>query len=157
MDFGNFSSPLWTFASTIALAFTSAIIPLVNAELLILFVASVAPRPLLPALVIAATLAHMLGKTCMYFCGRALDRLPPGRFRDRIARGAAMLDRQKGLGSTVIFVSSLIGFPPFYVVTVASGVMRFHFWHYFIVGISGRLIRFGAIAFFPQAVKAFLE
>jgi membrane protein YqaA with SNARE-associated domain len=54
---------------------------------------------------------------------------------------------------TVVFVSSLVGFPPFYLVSVAAGALEMAFGPFLALGSVGRLLHFGVIAWLPHVVR----
>lgn len=153
MDFGTPDGTLLTFASTVAIGVASGIVPLVNAELYIVLLGTAAPRSLLPALLVVATLSHMVGKSVMYLAGRSLDRLPPSAFTQRVAAARATLAHRPALGGALVFTSALTGLPPFYAVAVGSGVVRYSFASFFVLGAAGRLLRFGALVFLPELAR----
>lgn len=157
MDLGAYDGTLLTFASTVAVGVASGIVPLVNAELYVVFLGTVAPRPLLPALVVVATLSHMVGKSVMYLAGRSLDRLPNSAFTRRVAAARAKLEHRPALGGALVFTSALTGLPPFYAVAVGSGVVRFPFAGFFALGAAGRLLRFGALVFLPELARTLVR
>ena len=142
------------FASTVAICFASAIIPLVNMELYVIFLGSVAPPPLLPVLLITGTFSHMLGKSVMYAAGRAFDKLPPGALQRRVAAAREKVHDRPNLGAAVILTSAIVGLPPFYAMTVLCGAMRYNFLWFFAAGFLGRLLRFGALIFLPQLFRS---
>ena len=150
MNFGDHSTTLLTFVSTIVICFASALIPVINIEVYVIFLGSVAPRPLLPALLITATLSHMAGKSLMYFAARGFERLPAGWLKQRIAVAKVKLEQKQTLGTAVVFVSALTGIPPFYLTSVAAGALRFNFTSFFAMGFLGRLVRFAALIALPQ-------
>lgn len=156
MDFGGYDGALLAFVSTVVIGVASGIIPLVNAELYVLFLGTAAPRPLLPALVVVATLSHMAGKSVMYLAGRSLDRLPDSAFTRRVASARARFGERPALGGALVFASALTGIPPFYAVAVGSGVVGFSFAGFFALGAAGRLLRFGALVFLPGLARALM-
>jgi membrane protein YqaA with SNARE-associated domain len=48
----------------------------------------------------------------------------------------------------------VFGLPPFYVTTVAAGVMRVSFVRFLIAAIFGRLVHFSAVALAPLVIHA---
>jgi hypothetical protein len=50
----------------------------------------------------------------------------------------------------LVFISSVSGIPPFYVITVLTGAFRIRFSRFITVGACGRLVHFGAVALVPQ-------
>jgi membrane protein YqaA with SNARE-associated domain len=51
-------------------------------------------------------------------------------------------------------LSAVFGLPPFYVTTVAAGVMRVSFVRFLIAAIFGRLVHFSAVALAPLVIHA---
>ncbi|HEU4630253.1 MAG TPA: VTT domain-containing protein [Gemmatimonadaceae bacterium] len=146
------------FLATLGVCLLSAVVPFVNAELYLLAAASVASSRLAPALVVAAALGQMLGKSLMYYAGRGALRLPSERLRRMVATVERRY-REEGaagaaVGSTVILASAGLGLPPFYVVSIACGILRIPFAQFFVLGLLGRLARFGVIVLGPQLARA---
>jgi membrane protein YqaA with SNARE-associated domain len=148
------SATLLLVASTVAVFVASGVVPLVNAELSVIALGSVAPRPLLPMLLVVATLSHMAGKSLVYLAGRGAERCPIPALRRRAAAARGQVDPRTKFGTIVIFISAAAGVPPFYLVTVASGVLRYPLLHFFLVGFVGRLLRFGALLLLPDLADA---
>jgi membrane protein YqaA with SNARE-associated domain len=142
--------------TTIVACFASGFLPFVTVELYVVALGSLAPRPLLPVLLVLAALCHMLGKAVVYFAGRGLERLPPGRFRARIAAAQARLDRRAKVGDALVFVSAAAGLPPFYVVTAACGVIGYDFRRFFLLGFVGRLLRFATLLYLPHLARTLM-
>ena len=49
-----------------------------------------------------------------------------------------------------MFVSASSGFPPFYVVSIAAGMLTFPLLPFIVFGFAGRLIRFAVAVFLPH-------
>ncbi|HKG95969.1 MAG TPA: hypothetical protein VKA84_28915 [Gemmatimonadaceae bacterium] len=156
MQYGDFSNPFLAVVSSIAYGFASALLPFVNTELFIIFLGTVARRrpAALAALVVLVTASSMAGKAVLYVAGRQFERLPPGRFRDRIAAARARLGAHTQMGGVALFASALFGLPPFYLTTIASGVLRFGMLRFLLIGFAGRLLRFAIVAAAPQMLEA---
>jgi membrane protein YqaA with SNARE-associated domain len=154
VSFGAYDTPLVAILSTLAVSVASGVLPFVNAELFVLFLGTVAPGGLLPVLLVAATLGHMGGKALTYLAGRSVERLPPGRFRRRVEAARERARAHARVEGALVLASAAIGFPPFYLVTVASGVVGFPFARFFLLGFAGRLLRFAAILWLPQLARA---
>lgn len=153
---GDYSTPLLVFASTILTGFVSAIVPAVNAEVFVVFLGGVISPQLYPVAVILATLSHMAGKAVIYGAARSVHSLPDGAIKRRIVAVQSKVSGRTSVGSALLFVSALVGLPPFYVMTVLCGVVRFNFAYFFIIGFAGRLIRFAALILLPQVARALL-
>jgi hypothetical protein len=50
------------------------------------------------------------------------------------------------------FASAVTGFPPFYWFSLAAGALRWRFAPFFVAGLLGRLLRFGAVVWLPQGL-----
>lgn len=141
----------WVVAGYYALAVLSAVLPWVNAEVVMLSAASMAGSSLqLVALVAVVTLGQMTGKSAMYWLSRSaiLPRTP--RLQSAIASWRERLQHRPGSVLGVMFASSTLGFPPFYIVAIAAGALDIAFTRFLAVGLFGRLIHFAVLAFVPQ-------
>jgi membrane protein YqaA with SNARE-associated domain len=132
-----------------------SVIPLIHTELLILGMATVLPDTAAIPLILLATMGTMVGKTALYYGGRGLIHLPI-RKRDRIDRFIEQAEGRRGLADTVLFASAASGFPPFYVVTVASGAIRLPLVRFIMWGTVGRLIRFTAVVYAPHLIRGLI-
>ena len=139
--------------STFAVCLASAVFPIVHAELYLISVSAVSPSRLVLPLILAATAGQILGKVIMYFCGRGVVHLPGGRIKQKLAEVERRFSDRKGLSGLLVFVSASTGLPPFFLVTIASGMFRVPLRHFLICGGCGRLLRFAVVVMSPQAVK----
>jgi membrane protein YqaA with SNARE-associated domain len=104
---------------------------------------------------LVATLSHMGGKAVIYYASSAFERLPEGRFKERIRAAHAQAEKHSNLGTALVFTSSLVGLPPLYLITVVCGALRFPFAHFFAAAFVGRIIRFAALIMLPQLAWPF--
>jgi membrane protein YqaA with SNARE-associated domain len=145
--------------TTFAYAWLSGLLPFLNAEVYLVWLAASAPRAALWSLVATATAGQMVAKCLLFWGGRGLLRLPfGGRGRgilDPIAR-AGMHGRCASLGPTaraaLVFASAVTGLPPFYGLSVACGALRWSFALFVVCGTAGRLARFSALAMVPAGL-----
>lgn len=142
--------PVW-FSAFVGCAIGS-VIPIVHTELLILGITAVTPGPDGIPLVFLAATGTMVGKTILYYAGRGLLKF---KFRNRhkIDEFIAKAKRRQGVAGSVLFASAASGFPPFYVVTVASGILKLSVITFVTLGFVGRFLRFLAVVYAPQIVK----
>ncbi len=139
---------------TLALiAFTSALVPPISVELLVLGLTATLPSPNLILLVAVATGGQMAGKSTMYWIGRRSARLT-GRYAKAIERWGHRFRASKGRVRTLVFVSSISGLPPFYVVSTLAGAFRTSFASFVLVGSTGRFLHFGVIGLLPLLFKS---
>jgi membrane protein YqaA with SNARE-associated domain len=150
-------SPLATFFATLGVCALSAVVPFVNAELYLVAASALAPRGLVVPLIVAGAVGQMIGKTVMYYAGRGAVRLPSERLRKGIATVREKYGDRRALGDPIVFTSASLGFPPFYIVSVACGLLRVNVVRFIILGLVGRLIRFSIIVLAPQLIKGGLH
>ena len=146
------------FLTTFGVCALSAVVPFVNAELYLVAASAVSPPDMVGWLIAAAALGQMAGKSLMYYAGVGALVLPSERLRRMVTqvqhkyRGAGAGGAT--LGGGIIMLSASVGLPPFYVVSIACGLLRIPFMQFFAIGLLGRLVRFGLIVLGPQLVKA---
>jgi membrane protein YqaA with SNARE-associated domain len=141
---------LLVLLATFAFCVGSAVIPLLHAETYLVTASLIAPPELHWPLVIAATSGQMLGKVGMYYGGRGMRLIPGERMQRRIQLATARYREKRRIGSSLVFVSALSGFPPFYLVSIAAGTLTFPLMPFIILGFAGRLIRFAVVVFLPH-------
>jgi membrane protein YqaA with SNARE-associated domain len=137
------------WVATLAASFLSGFVPLVNIEAWLLGAAALLPGCPPLVVVVPAALGQMAAKAVLFLGGRGLVSLPL-RFRDRALAAAARLEVHRRSGPALVFTSALTGLPPFYVVSIAAGVLRFRLGLFLLVGLAGRLLRFGAVFALPR-------
>lgn len=135
---------------TFAFCVGSAMIPVLHAETYLVTVSLIAPPELRWPLIIAATSGQMLGKVGMYYAGRGIRLIPGERMRRRIQLATARYGDKRQIGSGLVFVSASSGFPPFYLVSIAAGMLSFPLRPFIIFGFAGRFIRFTVAVFLPH-------
>ena len=154
MDFSQVSSlgTVALYAATFGFAFVSGIIPFVlNIELYLLAVAALTSAPA-PAIVGLATAGQTLAKIILYFAGKGALNLT---WIKRAAASKAMgaFEKRPGSGLGIVAVSSVLGIPPLYAVSLVAGTLRLPFAAFAALIIVGRTIRFGAVYLAPGLFK----
>ena len=143
----------WPYLSCFMLSIVSALVPWVNGEVILLSLAALAHSPWTKALlVLAASGGQMAGKCILYRIGKDAIRVKSERMKATIAAWKGRLEQSRSKMLSLVFVSSAVGIPPFYVITLLAGVLRVRFGPFFTVGACGRVIRFGLLAFVPWVV-----
>jgi membrane protein YqaA with SNARE-associated domain len=92
----------------------------------------------------------MVGKCALYWAGRGVVPLQSNRIRLTMASWKERFDSSPSKLLALVFVSSALGIPPFYVITVLAGAFHVRFGRFISVGMCGRLVRFGLLVFIPQ-------
>ena len=133
------------------LAIISAVLPWVNAEVLMISAIPVAAsRSGLAALVIAVSAGQMTGKSLMYWLSRTSTRLRSPLVEGAIRQWRRRMGQRPGATLAVTFLSALIGVPPFFVVSMAAGALDVSFPRFLVVGAAGRLVHFAVVACVPE-------
>ncbi len=128
-------------------AVVSSLVPIVNAELLLMGLAFATPAAA-PLLVVVMAAGQMVGKSVLFLGGGRLTR---ATLEGRLARWR--LDGlRRGAGAPLIAVSAFTGLPPFYLVSVAAPALGVRFRTFLAMGLAGRLLRFGALVALPQLI-----
>ncbi len=132
-------------------SFASGIIPIINAELLLIgAVVSVTGPSMIVLVVVVASLGQMAAKTAMFFGASQATRFLGEKKMAKLDKYKAKLEKHQHAPGPLVFVSSLVGLPPLYVVSILAGALSVTWWKFFVAGLAGRLLRFGGLAFVPN-------
>ncbi|MDA0329885.1 MAG: hypothetical protein O2958_12870 [Gemmatimonadetes bacterium] len=124
----------------------SGVLPLVNAEVLVLVAAAAVPAVGVPLVAIVGTVGQMSAKTSLFALARWAPHRLPQRARGSLNRTSEALKSRGGAISSLVFTSAVTGLPPFYGVSLATGALGMRLSSFVASGGSGRLIRFGVLA-----------
>lgn len=146
-----FSNLWWASLAYYGAAIVSAVVPWVNAELLMISAIPLADsRVELAALIVAVSAGQMTGKAFMYWASRKSTRPYSPMVQRAVDRGRARLDHNPRSVLATVFLSALVGFPPFFIVAVAAGALGLAFRRFLAVGVAGRLVHFAIVAYLPD-------
>jgi membrane protein YqaA with SNARE-associated domain len=134
-------------ASALGFGLLSALVPVVNAELWVAGAAALLPKSRYPAMLALFTMGTMLGKGLVFMGAEKLAARATPKVRERIERVSSLLHRRPAMAWPVVFLSAVVGVPPYYPITIAAGIVRMGLATFFVVGFVGRLARFAAIAY----------
>jgi membrane protein YqaA with SNARE-associated domain len=142
---------MWMLVACFGTSILTALVPWMNAEVMLLSATRFVASPsVLMAIVAVVTAGQMTGKSVMYWLARkAADghTLRIGRVSDRW-RVRFSEHPRSALG--LVLVSALVGFPPFYAVSIAAGTSRMRFPHFLMIGGAARLVHFAIVALVPH-------
>lgn len=127
------------------------ILPWINSEVVVVGAALLTPESGLPALVLACSAAQMSAKAVLYGVVRWVPERMPGRVR-RFADRVDVFRERRGFLVLAVFSGSAVALPPFYLVTLACGVLRVPFVLFAIAGLAGTISRYGFLAWFATAL-----
>lgn len=137
---------LETLGALFVATVVSGVVPLVNAEVVVVAAAAAVPTAVVPVVVAVSTAGQMLTKTWLFALARWAPRRLPARGRAGLERAGARLARSRGAAGSVVFTSAAIGLPPFYGVSLASGALGMRTSAFVLSGTAGRSVRFGVLA-----------
>ena len=137
-------------AATVAVG---GILPWINAEVVVAGAALLTPRSGLLPLVLACSAAQMSAKAVLYGVIRWVPERMPARARGLASRVEPFRER-RALLVVAIFSGSAIAIPPFYLVTLACGMLRVPFALFAIAGLGGTISRYAFLAWFAAALAA---
>jgi membrane protein YqaA with SNARE-associated domain len=142
---------LGLYGGTLVVCFVSALVPIVNAEIFLALVAAelVTSPAQLPAIVVCAAVGQMTAKVLLYYAGMGLLELPRGRYKGRIERARARIATWRRRPYVVFAISSTVGLPPFYLVSIVAGSMKIGFRAFCAIGLVGRTLRFAVVVAIP--------
>jgi membrane protein YqaA with SNARE-associated domain len=157
-------------------AFGSALLPLINVEIFVLFL--VMREPALPCLALGAVVAvaQVSGKMIYYIAARGWLHLPKfmhrrpkpltarrARWQQRTKRVRAWIERltekchrHPHWMAGTYGVSAVVGLPPFMATTILAGLARMSVTMFVTTGLAGRFIRFSLLAAFPAVLHGWL-
>ena len=147
----NWPEGLGIYVVTYLTCLVGGFIPIVNAEVYMASLGAMQERAVLVPLVVLGTLGQMTAKTMLFLAGRGMLRLPIARDSERMRLVLARARAWRGPIELFVFISAVAGIPPFYIVSLLGGALDLSIARFVVVGFTGRLIRFLAIAFGANA------
>jgi len=135
------------YAATLIVGVVSGLVPIVNGELYLISALLITYDPK-TGIVLAVLLAvgQMIAKVVLYQAARRASNVGHGRFHAKIEKARAKVAQWRSKPLTLTFVSSTVGLPPFYLVTLVAGIVEVRFITFLWLGLVGRTIRFMTIA-----------
>jgi len=124
----------------------SGVVPVVNAELLVVAAAAAVPAVGLPLVAAVSTAGQMSTKTALFVVARWAPHRLPVRARAALDRAGAAVEDRGGAASSVVFASAATGLPPFFGVSLASGALGMRLSRFVTAGTLGRFCRFSVLA-----------
>lgn len=127
------------------------VMPWINSEIAVAGAAALLPASAVPVLVLLCTAAQMTAKCGLYSVTRWAPHRLPERGRRLLDRAERYRERKRVLGLAV-FSGALVAIPPFYLVTLACGVLRLPFMVFAIAGVTGTATRYGLLVWATAAL-----
>lgn len=139
---------LGIYGGTLVVGVLSGLVPVVNGEVFLVGVVLYTGK-LWPALVLAllVALGQMIAKVILYKAVHGAAELgKESRIGKKLEAARAKVEKWRDKPLAITFASALTGLPPFYVVTLLAGALGVRFRTFLLLGITGRVIRFVALA-----------
>lgn len=136
----------------LGLCLVGGFLPWVNAEAAVVGAVLVLPPRLVPLLVVGAALAQVTAKGTLYGLARWAPQGMPQRAQAQLARLSGHARRRR-YPTLTILVSSTLGVPPFYLVTLASGTVAVPFGAFLAAALGGSVIRYAVISLVTLVVR----
>jgi|WetSurMetagenome_2_1015567.scaffolds.fasta_scaffold99183_2 membrane protein YqaA with SNARE-associated domain len=145
------------FLSCFLLSIVSALVPWVNGEVVLLASTAIAHSPWqILSVVLLTSAGQMVGKCVLYWTARRAIPVRSVNLRQSIAIWKQRFSSSPAKPLSLVFISSTLGIPPFYILTVMAGFLQLKFVPYLLLGSLGRVIRFGLLAVIPALALRFV-
>jgi membrane protein YqaA with SNARE-associated domain len=143
-------NPAGIHLSCFVLSFLSALFPWINGEAVLLTCSALTPsHSQLPLLVLLTSSGQMAGKCLLYWMARGAIPLRTFRVSATVNSWRERLAKSSSKPTALAFISSAVGIPPFFILTIIFGILKIRFLPFFMAGSLGRLLRFGLLATLP--------
>lgn len=145
---GGMVEALGIYTATLVAGVLTGLIPVLNGELFLLGVVRLCTDDAAGCIALGILMAfgQMIAKVFLYQAARKATNLGRGRFAEKLRLARTKVERWRNKPLTITFVSAVFGLPPFYLVTLAAGILEIRFVAFLWLGIVGRLIRFISLA-----------
>ena len=130
-------------------AVVSSLVPLVNAEAIVLATALTVPPELALLVALAVALGQVTGKVVLYYSGKGIGRLATSGESPRAVAMARRLRGKQGRLRLTFFASASVGLPPLYIMASVAGLARMPMPTFLSLCFIGRFIRFYALFLVP--------
>jgi membrane protein YqaA with SNARE-associated domain len=132
----------------------SGVVPLVNAELLVVGAAAALPAVGVPLVAAVSTIGQMASKTSLFALARWAPAHLPAKARRTVSSMRDRVERREGTVGSLVLASAATGFPPFYGVSLATGALGMRLSSFVLTGSIGRFLRFGVLAWLGRSVAS---
>ena len=157
MNWEHLLSQYGLLAATLIVCFIGGLIPVVlNTEAFLLAVSAFSTPPTLVLVVLLSAAIHTGAKTLIYLTGRGVLHIPLKKYEHKLESVRERLERWKSSPMFFILLSAATGMPPFYIVSILAGMLKYSYPAYAVCGFIGLLIRFALIVTVPQVIKGLL-
>ena len=135
------------YAGTFVVCLVGGLLPLINTEVYLVGLTVLAvhdPAPL-ALVVLMASLGQLVAKIILYYVGYGMFELPRGRFKAKIEAARGYAEKWRERPTWVVAISSTVGLPPLYLVSLVAGGIRMHLVRFVVVCLFGRIVHFAVV------------
>ena len=136
------------YFGTFLVCLLGGLIPLINTEVFLvglITLGAVHSPSSLPAIVLLASLGQLVAKIILYYAGLGMFELPRGRFKAKIEAAREKVERWRDKPKWVLAVSSTVGLPPLYLVSLSAGALKMRMRTFLPICMAGRIVHFAAV------------
>lgn len=157
MNISELITQFGPYAATFIFCIFSGLVPVINAELYLVSISPLLSDSLvqLITIVLLATLGQMVAKSLMFFASQGAVTISTKKqpSQAKIDQVRQKMQKWGNQSNWFIFISGWSGFPPFFIVSIVSGMLKLKFVNFFMFGSAGRFIRFSLCVGLPQLLK----
>ncbi len=136
------------YFGTFLVCLLGGLVPLINTEVFLvglITLGAVRSPSSLPAIVLLASLGQLVAKIILYYAGLGMFELPRGRYKAKIEAARARVERWRDKPKWVLAVSSTVGLPPLYLVSLSAGALKMRLRTFLPICMAGRIVHFAAV------------
>lgn len=151
MNFEELLGSLGVYGATTVVSVAAGLLPLPIGESYLLLITSqryVSPwsLPLVIAIIVAVQVAI---RVPLYYIGLRADRVPSQRWKTRIDRARARMEKWQDKPKWILFVAAVFGIPPYYLTVIVAGLLQMPLRTFILVSFFGRMLHYAALAASP--------
>ncbi len=152
-DFKELINQQGVYLAVLIVSVAGGLIPVLSIELLLLLIAPFLHSNKIIIVVTIASVGQILPKIIVFYTGMGASTFIKEEWKKRITDLKEKIKNFKYGTDAFVFLSSFTGFPPFYLVSIAAGAVRYRVENFIIFGGIGRFLRFLLILLFPKVLK----
>lgn len=149
MNFEELLASLGVYGASVVVGVISGLLPLpIGESYLLLLWSKVSPLalPLTITIIVAIQVAI---RVPMYYVASRADHVPSRRWKAKLDRARARMEKWKDKPKWILFIAAVIGIPPYYLAVLVAGLLKMPLRTFVLVSFFGRLMHYTAIAFSP--------
>ena len=143
------------YLAIFVVALVSGVFPLVNSEITLGLIALQVALPQALVLAVIVAIGQTITHSTLYLSAQGIAEISSKRrekLQAKLARARAVVERWRDRWLLLLFCAATLGIPPMMLVSLAAGALGFRFRSFVIVGLIGRVLRFGGIALAAQFI-----